>query len=389
MHVVIIGGGAVGSSCAYHLLSHPGFAGRVTVVERDPTYRIASSSLSASSIRQQFSNPVNIAMSQYGMAFLKAAPDLLAVPGERPALSLHERGYLFLATQAGAAVLRENHAVQRACGAEIALLTPDEITARFPWIAVSDVALGALGLSGEGWFDGPGLLAAFRRKARALGAVYVAQDAVGLRLSGDRVAAVTLADGAEVAADVVVNAAGAWSSRVAGWAGIDLPVRARKRMVYVVQCRTPLPGCPMLIDSSGNFFRPEGPGYICGRSPGEDEPDPDSPPLEVEEAMFMDHVWPALAARIPALAELRQTGAWAGYYEFNTFDHNGVIGAHPACANLVFACGFSGHGMQHSPATGRGVAELVTTGGFVSLDLSPLGWVRLLEGRRLEERNIL
>jgi glycine/D-amino acid oxidase-like deaminating enzyme len=389
MHVVIIGGGAVGSSCAYHLLSHPGFAGRVTVVERDPTYRIASSSLSASSIRQQFSNPVNIAMSQYGMAFLKAAPDLLAVGGERPALSLHERGYLFLATQAGAAVLRENHAVQRACGAEIALLTPDEITARFPWIAVSDVALGALGLSGEGWFDGPGLLAAFRRKARALGAVYVAQDAVGLRLAGDRAAAVTLADGAEIAADVVVNAAGAWSSRVAGWAGIDLPVRARKRMVYVVQCRTPLPGCPMLIDSSGNFFRPEGPGYICGRSPGEDEPDPDSPPLEVEEAMFMDHVWPALAARIPALAELRQTGAWAGYYEFNTFDHNGVIGAHPACANLVFACGFSGHGMQHSPATGRGVAELVTTGGFVSLDLSPLGWARLLEGRRLEERNIL
>ncbi len=388
MNIVIIGGGAVGSSTAYHLASMPGFSGRITVIERDPTYRIASSSLSASSIRTQFSNPVNIAMSQYGMAFLKAAPAALAVGGEAPALSLHERGYLFLSTPEGEAVMRENHAVQRAAGADVDLLSPAEIRAAFPWMSTEGIALACFGRSGEGWFDGPGLLAAYRRKARSLGVTYLPRDAVGVRRAGERITAVVLDDGAEVAADIVVNAAGPWSARVAGWMGIDLPVRARKRLVYVVACKTPLPGCPMVIDSSGNFFRPEGPGYITGRSPGEGEPDPDDAPLEVDDAMFHDYVWPAIAARIPALEELKQTGSWAGYYEYNTFDHNGVVGPHPACANMIFATGFSGHGMQHSPASGRAVAELIAHGAFATLDLSQLGWQRILDGVPFVEKNI-
>jgi glycine/D-amino acid oxidase-like deaminating enzyme len=388
MHVVIVGGGAVGSSAAYHLASNPRFSGSVTVIERDPTYRIASSSLSASSIRTQFSNPVNIGMSQFGMRFLKAAPEALAVDGDRPALSLHERGYLFLASEAGAEAMRANHAVQTAEGADIELMTPAQIVARYPWINPDGIALGAHGRSGEGWFDGPGLLAALRRKARSLGVTYIARDAVGVRRSGDRVTHVALDDGAEVAADVVVNSAGPWSARVAAWVGIDLPVRARKRMVYVVACKTPLPGCPMLIDCKGNFFRPEGPSYITGRSPGEGEADPDFAPLEVEEEMWMAYVWPELAHRIPATEELKRTGAWAGYYEYNTFDHNGVVGLHPDCANMVFATGFSGHGMQHSPASGRGVSELIVEGGFSTLDLSPLGWKRLIDGTPLVEANI-
>lgn len=388
MRVVIVGGGAVGSSAAYHLLVQAGFAGSVTVIERDPTYRIASSSLSASSIRTQFSNPVNIAMSQYGMRFLKAAPEALAVGGDRAALSLREAGYLFLATPADAAGMRANVATQHACGADVVLFTPDEIRARWPWINTEGVGVGVWGRSGEGWFDGPGLLAAFRRKARALGAVYLAREAVGVRRAGARVAAVLLADGSEVAADVVVNAAGAWSARVAGWVGIDLPVRARARHVYVLACKTALPGCPMLIDVMGNFLRPEGAGYITGRSPGPREPDPDDAPLVVDETMWMEQVWPDLAHRVPAMAEVRRTGAWSGYYEFNTFDHNGVVGYHPDCANMVFATGFSGHGMQHSPATGRGVAELIVAGGYRSLDLSPLGWRRIIAGVPLVEGNI-
>jgi glycine/D-amino acid oxidase-like deaminating enzyme len=160
-------------------------------------------------------------------------------------------------------------------------------------------------------------------------------------------------------------------------------------MIYVVACRQELPGCPLVIDPSGIFFRPEGPGFICGRSPGDGEPDPDEPPLVVEEDMFHDRVWPVLAARVPAFEELRLTGSWAGYYEYNTFDQNGVIGAHPDCPNLIHAAGFSGHGMQHSPATGRGVAELIAHGAFTSLDLSALGWERILSGRPLVERNIV
>lgn len=387
--IVIIGGGAVGSSIAYHLASHRKFDGRITVVERDPTYRIASSSLSASSIRQQFSTPLNIAMSRYGFEFLQEGGERLAVDGDRPALGLCHSGYLFMASEAGLPVLHANHAVQRQEGADVALLTPAELVARFPWIRADGVAAASLGLSREGWFDGPALLAAFRRKARSLGVTYIAQEAVGFARAGDRISAVRLTGGAEVPCDIVVNAAGPWSARVAGWVGIDLPVRPKKRMVFVIACKTPLPGCPMVIDPSGICMRPEGAYYLCCRSPGEDEPDPDEPPLEVEETMFTALMWPILAARIPALEELKLASSWAGYYEMNVFDHNGVVGPHPAMPNLIFATGFSGHGIQHSPATGRGVAELIAEGGYTSLDLSPLGCERLVEGRKLVEQAIL
>ena len=387
--VVIIGGGAVGSSTAYHLATHPRFRGSITVVERDPTYRIASSSLSCASIRQQFSTPVNIAMSQYGLRFLRDAADALEVDGDEPQLSLRMPGYLFLASEAGLPVLRDNHRVQKEMGADVVLLGPNELKARWPWLSVDGIVAGSWGNSGEGWFDGPAMFQAMRRKARALGATYVAQDAIGFTRAGNRITGVRLADGGVLDCDMVVNAAGPWAARVAAFADILLPVRARKRMVYVFACKTPLPNCPLVIDVTGIFFRPEGLGYVCGRSPGEGEPDPDEPPLEVEDAMFMDYVWPAMATRAPALEELKLTGSWAGYYEYNVFDHNGIIGPHPSVENLIFANGFSVHGIQHSPATGRGVAELVADGHYVSLDLSPLGFDRVVANRPLIERNIV
>jgi len=387
--VVIIGGGAVGSSTAYHLATHPRFHGDITVVERDPTYRIASSSLSCSSIRQQFSTPVNIAMSQYGLRFLRNAAEALEVDGDRPNVALREPGYLFLASDSGIDILTDNHKVQRAAGADVALLQPSELNARFPWLSTEGIVAGSLGLSGEGWFDGPALLQALRRKARRLGVTYVAQDAVDFTRAGERISGVRLANGAVLDCDVAVNAGGPWAARVAGWAGIDLPVRARKRMVYVVGCRTPLPDCPLVIDATGIFWRPESLGYVCGRSPGEDEPDPDEPPLEVDDGMFHDYVWPAMANRAPAFEELKLMSSWAGYYEYNIFDQNGIVGPHPSVPNLIFANGFSGHGIQHSPATGRGVAELIADGGYVSLDLSPLGFARVVAGEKLVERNIV
>ena len=379
MRIAIVGGGAVGSSIAYHLARRPDFKGAITVIERDPTYRIASSSLSASSIRQQFSTPACIAMSQYGWDFLANMPEA----------GLLRRPYLFLATTSGAEILRENHAIQRAHGADISLLDSAALKARFPWINTDDIALGAVGESGEGWFDGPGLLGELRRRARGLGVTYTPQDASGFQRSGDQLTGVHLADGALVAADIIVNAGGPWAARIAGWAGIDLPVRARKRMIYVVDCRAPLPDCPLVIDPTGIFFRPEGRFFIAGRSPGDGEPDPDEPPLDVTEDMYHDHVWPALANRVPAFEAIKIQSSWAGYYEYNIFDQNGIIGRHPACPNLYFANGFSGHGIQHSPATGRAISELILDGAFTTTDLSVLGFDRVIENRPLIEKNIV
>ena len=385
-HIVIIGGGAIGSAVAAYLTEparQAQYPCTVTVLERDPTYACASSALSASSIRQQFSTAINIAISRYGIGVLRALPQL----------GLHEGGYLYLATAAGASTLQANHALQRAEDVDVALLTPNQLLHRFAWLHTGDLALGSLGLSGEGWFDGYSLLQAWRAQARAQGARYLVAEACGFegnsadgRFSVERV---QLSNQERIPADLVVNAAGPWARTVAGWAGIDLPVSARRRTVFSVTCPVPLPACPLLIDPSGIWLRPEGSGFITGFAPPEGEDADDLPLDQPDLAAFEDRVWPTLAERIPAFEALRLQRAWAGYYEMNTFDHNGIVGHHPACANLVFANGFSGHGLQQSPAVGRGVAELVTTGSYQTLDLSPLGWARLLEGRPLLERNVI
>jgi glycine/D-amino acid oxidase-like deaminating enzyme len=381
--VVIVGGGVIGSATAWFLARRG--THEVIVLERDPSYRLASSSLSASSIRQQFSQPVNIRLSQESLAFLRRVGDALRVDEERPDLGLVERGYLYLATAAGLEVLRENHLIQCAHDAAVALLGAQELRARFPWLSVDDLAGGSLGLAGEGWFDGPALLRAFRRAASAAGVRYGAADV--RRVQTGRAPMVECADGRTIAADQVLLAAGAWTAPLAASLGVDLPVSARKRDVFVFTSPARLPGCPLVIDPSGLWFRPEGAGFICGAPPrGADE---DDLALEPDLQLFDDVIWPALAARVPAFEAVRRTGAWSGYYEFNRFDHNGIVGRLPGQDKVFVGCGFSGHGMQQAPAVGRALAELIADGGYRTLDLTPLSPQRLIDGTPLLERNVI
>jgi FAD-dependent oxidoreductase domain-containing protein 1 len=390
--VVIAGGAAMGSSVAYHLLADPGFSGRVVVVEKDPTYGRSASALSAASIRQQFSSPVNIRISLHGIAFLRAVGDHLAVDGERPEIGLREGGYLYCATAAGAPVLRENHALQIREGADILFLDPAELKGRFPWLATEDLACGAWGRSGEGWFDGWGLLQAFRRKARSLGAEYRTGEVVVVERDGPRVAAVRLADGARIPCGALVNCAGSGGRALAALAGLDIPVRAKRRYVFTFTCRERIADCPLLIDVTGVYVRPEGEGFICGASPADaDDPDwDDSDPAtqDVDFAFFEEAVWPALARRIPAFEAIRPGRAWAGPYDMCLLDRNAIVG--PAGLDNFYLCnGFSGHGLQQSPAVGRGLAELIAHGRFTTLDLSDLGYARVLANRPLLERNVI
>jgi glycine/D-amino acid oxidase-like deaminating enzyme len=386
--VVIVGGAVMGSSVAYHLSADPNFGGRVLVVEKDPSYQFCASALSAASIRQQYSTAVNVAISLYGIQFLRSLGEELAVDGERPEIALKEGGYLFLATPDGRAVLEENHRVQTKSGADILFLEPQALQERFPWLNVDDIAAGTWGRTGEGWFDGYGLMQAFRRKARAAGVAYRSAAAVGFQRDGNRLSRVRLDDGSEVSCGAVVNAAGTGGTAVARAAGLEIPVRTKKRMIFSFDSQDPVPNCPLMIDPSGVYVRPEGKGFICGSSPPTDQ-DPDSDDFDVEYSFFDEVIWPVLAERVPAFERIRPGRAWAGHYDMNMFDHNAFVGPAPEVANFFLANGFSGHGLQQSPAVGRGLAELIVYGEYRTLDLTALSFQRLLENRPLVERNVV
>jgi FAD-dependent oxidoreductase domain-containing protein 1 len=387
--VVIVGGAIIGSSIATFLAQRGDFDGRIVVVERDPTFRTSSTTLSAASIRLQFSTPLNIEISRFGVEVIKHLDRYLSVDGEVPEVDFVENGYLFLATDAGLATLERNHATQRQHDVPVTLLTPAELKARFAWLTTDDLAGASLGLSDEGWFDAHALLQGFRRKARSLGVEERIGEVVGFKRDGDRLRGLRLADGSIIEADWVVNAAGPRAASVAAMAGIDLPVRPRKRLVFHVEAPVSLGAAPLTIDPSGVYFRPEGPAYIAGFSPRDGEPDPDTLDLAPDRAPFEALVWPAMAHRVAAFDRLRLLDTWAGHYEVNTLDHNAIVGPHPRIANLLFANGFSGHGLQQAPAVGRGLAEWIAVGRYESLDLSPLGYRRLERNEPIRELNVV
>ena len=383
--VVIVGGAAVGSSVAYFLTHDLGFTGSIAVVERDPAYARAATTLSAASIRQQFSTPANIRMSAFGVAFFRELKQRFGADAD---IAFRERGYLLLASETGEETLAANHEVQKAEGADIVLMDRAALADHFRWLKTSDLTLGAFGRTGEGWFDAHSLLALLRGAARRKGANYLHGEVTGIAREGARMTGVTLADGRRIGCGTLVNAAGPQAGEVAALAQVGLPVEPRKRCVFVVACRTALPGMPLMVDPTGVWVRPEGEVYICGVSPPE-ENDTRATDFEVDYSLFEEVVWPMLAHRVPAMEALKLQRAWAGHYDYNTLDQNAVIGAHPEIANFIFANGFSGHGLQQSPAAGRAVAELIVHGKFRSLDLSLFGYQRVAEGRPVKELNVI
>lgn len=396
--VVIVGGAVIGSAVAYFLTANPDFNGSVLVVERDPTYAKASTSLSSSSIRTQFSNPINVRISQFGSAFIKGFANTMQVAGEAPPdLNFHQGGYLFLAnTPEQEQTLRENHAVQRACGADVVLWDQEALHRAFPHLNVEDIRLASYGQSGEGWFSNTGLMNGFKAKAREQGADYVTDEVVAIGRTGDAVTSVMLKSGAVVQAGTVVNASGPRAALTARMAGLDVPVEPRKRTLFVFDCaKTPEGSAgvnggrlPLMIDPSGVFCRPEGRFFLSGAAPVED-PAVDWDDFEPCWPEFEDIIWPALANRSAQFEAIKVVNQWAGHYDFNTLDHNLIVGRHPQVTNFIFANGYSGHGLQQGPAAGRGVAELIIYNGYRSLDLTEVGYERILENRPFLEKAVI
>lgn len=383
--VLIAGAGVMGAATAFWLTRlEPKL--RVVLVERAPDFAQASSSLSASSIRQQFSSPVNIMLSQFGVQFLREADRWLG-PGSQEALALNEAGYLYLAAgPEQASALRDLHAVQRSHGVEVALLEPEALSRRFPWLQTNDLDLGSLGLRGEGWFDGPGLHQRLLQAARRQGAEVWHDEVLSIQVQGQCLQALTLAHRGQLSPGTFVNAAGAWAARLSPPGSEPLPIEASRRSVFVLSCPQVLPDCPLLIDPSGFWLRPEGRFLITGREPLSDAPDL---PLEPDWSEMDDTHWERLAQRVPALEALRIERAWAGYYEMNRFDHNAFMGPHPQLKDYAVISGFSGHGMQHAPGAGLALAEWLLHGQPRSIDVRPLGMRRWLDRQPMLEANVI
>ena len=385
--IVIIGGGVSGSSTAYFLATHPSFSGSILVIEREPTYEHSPSARATGGFRQQFSTAENIQIGLFGAHFIKNIADYLSVDDEVPDVGFREEGYLLLATPQMLPTMQENNILQRELGAQILYHSPDDLESRFPWLNLDGLGGGFFGLENEGWVDPYSLLQAYRRKARSLGVTYVHDEAVDVTRYGDQVTGVTLKEHGEIHAGVVVNTAGASGlTAIGSMVGLTLPIESRKRCTFVFDCREDIGVIPLTILPQGIGLRPEGTTFLTNVAPTS-EHDPETSDIEIDYYLFEERIWPALAERIPAFEAIKLSSAWCCHYDVNLLDENLIMGRHPEVQNFYFAGGFSGHGLQQSPAVGRGMSELITSGGFRSLDLSRFGYERVIANEPIIETN--
>lgn len=383
--VAIAGGGIVGSSTAYYLRKN-GFKGSIAIFEKDTSFRHSCTALSWGGIRQQFSTPENIQLSQFGLQLIR---NLKAEFGEDADIGFKEQGYLVLATEKGIPVLEENQQLQASMGADTVIFRTAELARRFPWINFDGIAAGSFGPKNEGWFDPYSLMTIVRKAAVARDVKLVPQAVTGVKNDGT-IRSITLENGEELTVGALVNAAGAGAGALAAMAGIELPVSPAKRYVYVVDCPAAseeMRKGPLTFDVTGEYFRPEGRNFIWGFTPT-DEEEPQVKDWEMDESWFESKVWPGLASRVPVFEAVKMVGNWVGHYDYNWFDQNGIIGHHPDVENFYLGNGFSGHGIQQGPATGNAIAELIIHGGFRTIDLTRMGYERLRRKEPLFEKNI-
>lgn len=390
--VVIIGGAIYGSSLAWWLTQMEGFDGSVLVIEKDPTYEFSSTSHTNSCIRQQFSNRTNIQISQFGAEFIKNFRDFMGGDPEVPHLPLQSYGYMYLAdNDAFAETLRESQQIQSSLGAATRHMSRDEIAADYPFYNLEDIIAGNHNRVDEGYFDGGTMFDWFKRMARRNGVEYIHNEVVDMTLNaaGTQVDSVTLATGSLVSCGTVVNCSGPRAAATAAMAGIDLPVAPRKRYTFIFDAAHPLDrDLPLTIDPSGVHMRSEGKYYLAGCPPDVD-PDVAYDDFTFDHSIWQEKVWPIVATRVPAFEQVKVINEWVGHYAFNTFDQNAIVGRHTKVGNFVLLNGFSGHGLQQSPAMGRGVAELIAYGAYRSLDLAPFGYERIEKGEKFVEKAVI
>lgn len=390
--VVIVGGAMLGSSVAWFLTDNPDFDGSILVVEKDSSYEFSSTAHTNSCMRQQFSREINVRISQFAAEFVNNFQEFMGNDPRVPEIHFQSYGYMYLADNEGfAATLRESQKVQERCGAATKIMSTADIQRDYPFYNLDDIVLGSHNLVNEGYFDGNTLFDWWRRSARERGAEYIQNEVVEMtnNAANTKVESITLGSGETIVCGVLVNASGPRAVLTARMAGIEIPVEPRKRYTYIFDAEQPLEqDLPLTIDPSGVHMRSEGSYYLAGCPPPID-PAVDYDDFVQDHSLWVDKVWPAIAARIPAFESIKLINSWAGHYAFNTFDQNAIIGPHTKVENFIFVNGFSGHGFQQSPAMGRGTAEWITYGEYRSLDLSPFNYQRIVDNKPFIEKAVI
>jgi len=380
--VVIIGGGIVGSSIAYHLIA----AGckDVLVIERESAQGKGSTGKSMGGVRAQFSTPINIQMSLYSIPFYASFDVRLGHPaGYRP------QGYLFCATNdEHLAYLRTNFEKQVAMGLkDVRLVNAGEIRKLFPQLRSDDIVGGSF-CPTDGFVDPYSAMIGFMSWASDHGAKLWKNATVSaIQCDSRGIASVETTKGS-VATRTVVNAAGPWAVEVARMVGIDLPVKPLRRMLVPTEPFDGFPhSAPMIIDMSNGFhFRPEGLGFLLAWNDPEE-----TPGYKTDfDPGFIEKILTRAADRVPVFENLavNPKRAWAGLYEM-TPDHHPILGLVPEVPGFYLANGFSGHGVMHAPATGKILSDLILTGKCDLVDMLLLGLSRFAEGRMIEETAVL
>ena len=383
--IIIIGGGIMGSASAYYLTkSDPGL--KVAVIERDPTYARASTTLSMSNVRIQFSLKENIQISQYTFKVLDRFEDERAFDGNKPKIYYRREGNLFLIDADNEAQARDAFELQKSLGCRIEWWTAPEIRKAFP-LYDTDGFLGGTYGPEDGHFDAYAALMVYKAKARSQGAVYIQGEVAGIANRSGRVTGVKLASNESLTAPSIVNCAGAWAAQVAAMAGVNLPIVPVKRQVFTLDTAVKPQGpLPLTVLPSGLYFRTETGGVILlGKSMAED---PTGFDFNWDDKRFMEILWPELAEFVPAFDRLKLVRGWAGLYAVNTLDGNAILGQWPELDGLFLANGFSGHGLQQAPAVGRYLAELVLKQP-ITLDLSIFSPNRILDNKPLSEGGLV
>lgn len=384
--VVLIGGGIIGASIAYHVLQD-GFVGRVLLIDRDTTYARAATALSLGGVRQLYGVPSNIAMARYSLQCYERFDEEMSGAWGRAQAHFHQRGYLLLLDAHNQDVWLKKYEVQRQMGVEVEKLTSSEVGQLFPHLFVEDVA-GALYSRRDGYVNPRGALQGFVERARELGCVYLQDEVTGFAPAAGETFTVQTQRAGTIVTRILVIVSGAWSPYVAKLAGIALPVTPVRRQACYVTLPHPLGyKLPMVIDSSDVHFRhdTETDDHLIVSYIIRDEPSGFN--WEWNSEAFDAHIEPTLRRRLPGAGQVKLQRGWAGHYAV-TPDENPILGPHPELPGLVMATGFSGHGVMLAPATGKLSSELIRLGRYETLDASAYGLQRFAEGRLIEDAQI-